>query len=57
MKESSETVMRSAIFGICGKSMKDIRMELMQTMRSIILSFTLGYNTYFSQESPKIQKI
>jgi hypothetical protein len=49
--------MRSAIFGIRGKSMKDLETKLMQIMRSIILSSTLGYDTDFRQESPKIQKI
>ena len=49
--------MGSAIFRICGKSIKDLGMELMQTMRSKILSLELGYNTDFSQESPKIQNI
>jgi hypothetical protein len=48
--------MGSAIFGICGKSMKDLGTELMQIMRSIILSSKLGYNTDFSQESPKTKK-
>ena len=57
MKESSETVMGSAIFRICGKSMKDLGTELMQIMRNTILSLKLGYNTDFSQESPKIQNI
>jgi hypothetical protein len=33
------------------------RTELMQIMRSIILSSTLGYDTDFSRESPKIQHI
>ena len=57
MKESSETVMRSAIFGICGKSMKDLGTALMKIMRNIILSSTLEYDTDLSQESPKIQNI
>ena len=37
--------------------MKDLGTELMQIMRNTILSLKLGYNTDFSQESPKIQKI
>ena len=37
--------------------MKDIGMGLMQIMRITILSLKLGYNTDFSQENPKIQKI
>ena len=52
MKESSETVMGSAIFRICGKSLKNLGTELMQIMRIMVLSSKLGYN----KESPKMQK-
>jgi len=57
MKESSETTMRSAIFRIYDKSMNDLGMELMQIMRSILLSSTLGYNISFGQKSPKIENM